>query len=256
MRLVYGPVPSWRLGRSLGIDPVSTRGKTCSFDCVYCQLGPIIHPLTERRVFVAPDDLRRESDAGPDLPIDTVTFSGVAEPTLAANLAELVSVARARLPNHPLAILTNASLMPRAEVRRDLLAFDIVVAKLDAPDEALFQAINRPVGDLTLAQVVEGIRRFRAEFPGHLALQMMFVAENRDRAADMATLARSLRPDEVQINTPLRPCAVEPLAEAEMAVVEQAFAGLPARNVYTARRPTVKTLDRAETRRRRPGESR
>jgi hypothetical protein len=85
---------------------------------------------------------------------------------------------------------------------------------------------------------------------------MMFVAENRGCAADMAALARSLRPDEVQLNTPLRPCAVEPLSEAEMAVIEEAFVGLPARNVYAARRPVVKTLDRVATRRRRPRESR
>jgi wyosine [tRNA(Phe)-imidazoG37] synthetase (radical SAM superfamily) len=240
MRLIYGPVPSWRLGRSLGVDPVSSRGKTCSFDCIYCQLGRLVHPLTERRVFVEPDDLRRELDAVGDVLIDTVTFSGVAEPTLAANLAELAGLARTRFPDHPLAILTNASLMPRADVRQDLQGFDIVVAKLDAPDEALFQAINQPVGDLTLAQVVDGIRRFRDEFPGHLALQMMFVAANQDRAGDMAALAQSLRPDEVQLNTPLRPCAVSPLAPAAMAVV------------YKARRPTVRSLDRVETRRRRP----
>ena len=88
MSIVYGPVPSWRLGRSLGVDAVSTPSKTCSFDCIYCQLGRTRHPLTTREVFVQPSQLRQELAEVGDVPIDYVTFSGVAEPTLAANLGE------------------------------------------------------------------------------------------------------------------------------------------------------------------------
>ncbi|MDH7486148.1 MAG: hypothetical protein QHJ81_07700 [Anaerolineae bacterium] len=81
MNYVYGPVPSWRLGRSLGIDPVSTQGKTCSFDCIYCQLGRTVHPLTTRQRFVEPEALRRQLAQVGNVPVDTVTFSGVGEPT-------------------------------------------------------------------------------------------------------------------------------------------------------------------------------
>ena len=255
MGYVYGPVPSWRLGRSLGIDPVSTHGKTCSFDCLYCQLGRTVHPLTERWRFVEPEALRRELAQVSDVAVDTVTFSGVAEPTLALNLAELVAVARERF-TQAVAILTNSSLMKRGDVRRDLACFDIVATKVDAPDEALFRQINRPAVSYTLEEILWGIQRFREEFGGRLALQMMFIPANQDRAAEMAEIARQLRPDEVQLNTPLRPSPVPPLSPAEMEEIEAAFAGLPVVNVYKARRPEVVYLDKVETRRRRPAERR
>jgi len=253
--IVYGPVPSWRLGRSLGIDACSTRGKTCSFDCVYCQLGRTVHPLTERRCFVEPDGLRQELNQLGQVELDTVTFSGVAEPTLALNLPELVAVARERFAQ-PVAVLTNSSLMNLEDVRRDLSIFDIVVAKVDAPDEPLYRKINRPLVRATLEELLQGIELFRATFAGKLALQMMFVEDNRERAADMAEIARRIRPNEVQLNTPLRPSPVPPLSADALQEVEAAFAGLPVLNVYASNRPKVRTLDRAETRRRRPAEGR
>ena len=265
MRLIYGPVPSWRLGRSLGVDPVSTPSKTCSFDCIYCQLGRTRHPLTERQVFVQPSQLRQELAVGQvdNLSIDYVTFSGVAEPTLAANLGELVAVVRERFVQ-PVAILTNSSLMKQGDVRQDLALFDVVVAKVDAPDELLYQQINRPFVNYTLAEVLWGIHRFREEFQGKLALQMMFVnselGANRDRAEEMAEMACDLSPDEIQLNTPLRPSPVPPLSPAEMDEIEAAFAGLhvlsevegAVLNVYKAARPEVVFLDEKETKRRRP----
>jgi wyosine [tRNA(Phe)-imidazoG37] synthetase (radical SAM superfamily) len=255
--LIYGPVPSWRLGRSLGVDAVSAPSKTCSFDCVYCQLGRTRHPLTERQVFVQPSQLRQELAEVGEISIDYVTFSGVAEPTLAANLGELVAVVRERFAQ-PVAVLTNSSLMKRGDVRQDLALFDVVVAKVDAPDELLYQQINRPFVNDTLAEVLWGIRRFRDEFQGKLALQMMFVGQSpllrcrRDHAEEMAEIARDLSPDEVQLNTPLRPSPVPPLSLAEMDEIEAAFAGLPVLNVYRATRPEVVFLDEEETRRRRP----
>jgi wyosine [tRNA(Phe)-imidazoG37] synthetase (radical SAM superfamily) len=233
------------------VDAVSTPGKTCSFDCIYCQLGRTRHPLTERQVFVQPFQLRQELAEVGEPPIDYVTFSGVAEPTLAANLGELVAVVRGQFAQ-PVAILTNSSLMKQGDVRQDLAFFDVVVAKVDAPDELLYQQINRPFVNDTLAEVLWGIRRFREEFQGKLALQMMFVEANRDRAEKMAEIARDLSPDEVQLNTPLRPSPVPPLSPAEMDEIEVAFVGLPVLNVYKAARPEVVFLDERETRRRRP----
>ncbi len=256
MGIIYGPVPSWRLGRSLGVDAVSTRGKTCSFDCIYCQLGRTKHPTTECRGFVDARELSAELTTLEDVPLDYVTFSGVAEPTLASNLRELVAVVREALPEYPIAILTNASLIAQEEVRRDLALFDVVVAKVDAPDEALFREINRPLVTYTLAEILDGIRRFREGFEGKLALQMMFVEANRDHASRMAKIARELSPDEVQLNTPLRPCPVSPLDPEQMEEIEAEFAGLNALNVYKAERPEAIALDQSETRRRRPKESR
>jgi len=249
--VIYGPVPSWRLGRSLGVDPVSTKGKTCSFDCIYCQLGRTKHPVTERRNFIRVEQLIEELKRAEGLPLDYITFSGVAEPSLAANLGPLVRTVRERSP-YPIAILTNSSLIVREDVREELALFDLVAAKVDAPNEALFQAINRPFVPYSLEEIVEGIRRFREGFTGRLALQMMFVEANKDHASEMAQLARELKPDEVQLNTPLRPSPVRPLSPGEMEVIEEAFQGLNVLNVYKAERPEVVPLEESETRRRRP----
>jgi len=237
----------------LGIDLLPGRGKTCTFDCLYCQLGRTSHPCTERGLFVPLAQLEEELAALGTLEVDYVTFSGTGEPTLAANLGEAILLARAVL-GRPVAVLTNASLMVREDVRRELALADLVVAKVDAPDTALFRAINRPFVPESLEEILEGISRFRQEAASRLALQMMFVAENVGRAAEMAEIARSLGPDEVQLNTPLRPSPVPPLPPETMDEVAGAFAGLPAVSVYRSRRPAVVPLDAAETRRRRPGD--
>jgi wyosine [tRNA(Phe)-imidazoG37] synthetase (radical SAM superfamily) len=253
---VYGPVPSWRLGRSLGIDLISAQGKTCTFDCVYCQLGRTTRFTGQRKLFVETEQLRAELATLPPIEVDYVTFSGTGEPTLAANLGEALDLIGewSALRSLPTAVLTNASLLSRPDVRRDLALADLVVAKLDAPDDALFHAINRPIASVNWADMVEGIECFRHEFDGRLALQMMFVAANRERAAGLAALARSLNPDEVQLNTPLRPSPTPPLSRAAMAEIEAAFAGLPVISVYAVRPPEVSVLDEAEMRRRRPAE--
>lgn len=251
--IIYGPVPSWRLGRSLGIDLVSTQGKTCSFDCLYCQLGRTIHRASARHAFVSLGRLEAELASIEGVEIDFVTFSGIAEPTLAANLGQGIALIKTHL-NYPVAVLTNASLMFMDEVRRDLSSADMVVAKLDAPDETLFRTINRPVPGITFAQTVEGIRQFRQEFTGTLALQMMFIEANKSRSDDMAELAAAIAPDEIQLNTPLRPCAVKPLDERQMGSIKPSFDrfGDRAVMVYEAAKPKVQPMDMTETLRRRP----
>jgi wyosine [tRNA(Phe)-imidazoG37] synthetase (radical SAM superfamily) len=251
-------VPSWRLGRSLGIDLLPGRGKNCTFDCVYCQLGWTTCFAVERQVFVETGHLRAELDAMllTAADVDYLTFSGTGEPTLAANLGEAIDLVRdwPALQGVPVAVLTNATLLSRPDVCHDLAHADLVVARLDAPDEALFQAINRPVVSVARSQVVEGIRAFCQEFDGRLALQMMFVGANRERADEMAALARGLNPNEVQLNTPLRTSPTPPLSREAMAEIEAGFAGLPVVSVYSARPPKIRVLDRAEMRRRRPAE--
>ena len=249
--VIYGPVPSWRLGRSLGVDMVSQRAKTCSFDCAYCQLGPTRCHKSQRREFVSIAQLKKELAKLPPLELDYVTFSGTAEPTLAANLGEAVTAVRGHLPV-PVAVLSNSSLMSYPEVRADLALADVVVAKLDAPTEALLQEVNRPAPGITLARIVEALRLFRTEYHGRFALQMMFFDANESCAEAMAALARELAPDEVQVNTPLRPCAVQPLSLEAIGRIQQAFGGLRVLSVYEARRPKVDPLDVQETVARRP----
>lgn len=249
-RVIYGPVPSWRLGRSLGIDLLS-RPNTCSFDCIYCQLGPTRHHTRRRQEYVPTSRVLAELATLPSIEVDFITFSGMGEPTLAANLGEVIVHLRTRLAR-PVAVLTNSSLLADAKVRAELCLADQVVAKLDAPDEDLFRAINRPFGNISLAEVVEGLRRLRAEYRGRLAIQMMFCEKNRPRVGEMAALVKTIHPDEVQLNTPLRPSATPPLTEDDMRQVEFAFDGLSVTMVYDAEKVNVEALNAAETASRRP----
>jgi len=264
--IIYGPVPSWRLGKSLGIDLLCAQGKICSFDCVYCQLGRTTHPSTRRGEFVSLNQLAEELNAiatstlslrgasatKQSLIADYVTFSGTGEPTLADNLGQAIDVAKSVL-HLPTAVLTNSSLMPREDVRDALAKADVVVAKLDAHRQELFSQVNRPVADIMLADIIEGIKLFRSKFTGKLCLQIMLIERNLDFAGEIARIASSLSPDEVQLNTPLRPCAVKPVTPAQMASIKDKFAKL--RNVvtvYEASRPEVVPLNLPETLRRRP----
>jgi wyosine [tRNA(Phe)-imidazoG37] synthetase (radical SAM superfamily) len=250
--IIYGPVSSWRLGRSLGIDLLSTQGKTCSFDCVYCQLGMTVHPEVERREFVSLDRLAQELKTVEGTAADYATFSGMGEPSLASNLGEAIRLVKYAL-KLPVAVLTNSSLIPKEGVRRELALADVVVAKVDAPTEELFRKINRPIRSQTLAEIMKALQLFREEYHGKLALQMMFLDANRDYAAGMAKIAEQLSPDEVQINTPLRPCGVTPLTAKEVAAIEREFSNFQNLfTVYGALKPEVMPFDLAETLRRRP----
>jgi len=250
--IIYGPVSSWRLGKSLGIDLLSTKGKTCSFDCLYCQLGTTVNPEVKRKEFVSLDRLARELKAVEGIAADYATFSGMGEPSLASNLGEAIRLVRSTL-KLPVAVLTNSSLIPREDVRHELDLADVVVAKVDAPTEEIFRKISRPIGSQTLAEILKALQLFREEYHGKLALQMMFIKANKGYAVGMAKIAEQLSPDEVQINTPLRPCGVTPLSPEEVAAIERKFSNV--QNVFTvygASKLEVMPFDLAETLRRRP----
>ena len=254
--IIYGPVPSWRLGRSLGIDLLSSEGKTCSFDCVYCQLGRTIHSLVKRKEFVPISRLAQELEQVRDVPADYATFSGVGEPTLASNLGQAIKTVKQTLAL-PVAVLTNSSLMPREDVRQELAWADVVVAKMDAPTGELFRTINRPAIDYSFDEILQGIMRFRSEYKGKLALQIMFIEANKDYALEMARIAEWLSPDEVQLNTPLRPSAVQPLTPEDINAIRRVF--FRCRNVltvYEVQKPEVAPINLEETVRRRPKEER
>ena len=151
------------------------------------------------------------------------------------------------------AVLTNSSLISREDVRRDLSLADVVVAKVDTPNEKLFHEINQPIMRYTFAEIIRALKLFSKEYQGKLALQMMFVEENKGYALEMARIAKQLLPDEVQINTPLRPCAVQPLSPEEIATIRQAFSGLKGVvTIYEAPRPEAIPFNLEETLLRRP----
>lgn len=250
MKIIYGPVPSWRFGRSLGVDPICSVKKVCSFDCVYCQLGGTRTKTLERKSYIDVLQMKRELEAVDKSDLDAITFSGTGEPTLNSDLGEMIRFAKRY--GVPVVVLINSSLLSDATVRRDLSDADVVAAKLDAPNEELFRMINKPLQGLGFRKVLEGIKRFRKEYRGKLALQMMFVRPNRPYAKEMAKLAREIGPDEVQLDTPLRRSRVPPLSPEEMKGIEREFEGLPFISVYRSKKLKTVPLDLHETALRRP----
>ncbi len=251
MKTVYGPVPSWRLGRSLGIDLIAQE-KTCSFDCVYCQLGRTKNKTCKLRKFVSIERIEKDlREIINEVKVDFITFSGMGEPTLASNLGKATDVIR-ELSDLPIAILTNSSLFSRKEVRKNLSKLDFIIAKLDVPNEKLLNEINRPVKEITFDKILNGIKKVRKEFNGKFAIQMMFIDKNKDYASKMADLAREIEPDEVQIDTPLRPCRIKPLNPKELRKIKIRFKGLNTISVYEVKRPNVEVIDVDETKKRRP----
>ena len=254
MKPIYGPVSSWRLGRSLGVDLLCSEEKICSFDCIYCQLGETKKKTIKRDVYVKSERIFAEWEKMEGkFEADVITLSGTGEPTLASNLGEVIDFLRKRT-SLPLAILTNSSLFCLEEVREELNKLDIVVAKLDACDKESFRKINRPVEELGWGEYLEGIREFRRGYRGKFALQMMFIEENRDLVEEMVKIARELEPDEVQVNTPLRPCGVRPLSREELEGIKEKFTNFPkVITPYDLERKEVKPLDLAEVlKRKRP----
>ncbi len=250
MKTIYGPVPSWRFGRSLGVDPVCRMEKICSFDCVYCQLGKTKNKIMERKEYVECARVCRELEAADKSTSDVITFSGTSEPTLNLKIGEMIDFAKKF--GLPVVVLTNSSFMHLREVRNALGKADIVSAKLDAPNEKLFQEINKPVKGIHFETILGGMKKFRKEFTGKFALQMMFIESNKGAAGEMAALACELEPDEVQLDTPLRPSPVPPLSAEEMEGVEEFFRGLPIISVYKKKKPKVVPFDIHETAARRP----
>ena len=245
-KYIYGPVYSWRLGMSLGIDPVTDKRKICNFDCPYCQLGRTAKFYTQRKNFVPVDTILAEIKALPAIQIDYYTFSGRGEPTLAKNLGAMIRAVRTATRGR-IAVITNAGLIDRPDVQEDLFLADWVLAKLDAADQASFQEVDIPAKGIAFLQIVEGIKAFKEKFKGKLALQVMFVEENKRYAPEIARIARGINPDEIQINTPLRPSAMMPLAPEELKRILTYFQGMPAVSVYEAQRKTVEPLDERAT---------
>lgn len=207
---LFGPVPSRRLGVSLGIDVVPF--KTCSLNCAYCECGPTTHLTTERREYVPLGELVSEIDellAGSPA-LDVVTFSGSGEPTLNSRIGDIIAHLKARHSRYKVAVLTNGTLLWLPEVRRAIGPADFVMPSLDAVSQATFEKLNRPAPGLTAGQLIEGIAAFSHEYGGVLYVEVFIVPGINDTKEELDLVKRALsdiRPARVQLNTLDRPCA-------------------------------------------------
>lgn len=207
--LVFGPLPTRRLGRSLGVDTVPL--KTCNWNCAYCQLGRTRHLTTERRNYVPTRDvlcqLEQRLGEMPAGSIDWVTFVAAGEGTLHSAIGDLVRAAK-RMSPHPVAVITNGSLLHLDEVRDALSAADAVLPTLDAGDGQTFRRLNRPHPSLTYERHVGGLEAFaRLTGRGRLWIEVMLVAGANDSVASLerlATVLGHIGPDEVHLTLPTR----------------------------------------------------
>jgi len=207
MGYVFGPVPSRRLGRSLGVDLVPF--KTCTYDCIYCQLGRTTHKTVERREWVPLAQVVAELQERLASRPDYVTLSGSGEPTLYSRVGDLIDRIRS-LTHIPLAVLTNGSLLWQEDVRRQLMDAHLVMPSLDAGDRSMFNAVNRPHADIAFEQVLEGLIAFRDEYRGQYWLEVFLLGGHTAVLADARKIAECvgrIKPDRVLLNTVTRPPA-------------------------------------------------
>jgi wyosine [tRNA(Phe)-imidazoG37] synthetase (radical SAM superfamily) len=228
MTHLFGPVPSRRLGRSLGVDLVPR--KTCPYDCVYCEVGHTTRRTLKRFSYRAEAIIREVADflQGGAGEADFITLAGSGEPTLNQDLGRLLREIKG-LTKTPVAVLTNGALLHLAEVRRDLAAADVVLPSLDAAIEETWRAVNRPLPGLTLETIIKGLLAFRREYPGQIWLEILLLKGINDTEEELAALSRVLRdlaPDKVQLNTQVRPGVEDwarALSRAELAAAAAAL---------------------------------
>ena len=230
MKYVYGPIPSRRLGQSLGIDPIPL--KTCNWNCVYCQLGRSVPLINERRDYVPPAavvaEVRAALAAHPPGAIDWVSFVGSGEPTLHASIGHMIRQVKA-ITTIPVAVITNGSLLYRPEVRAELLAADAVMPTLVAGTASLYRAITRPWPELTLDRLIEGLIAFRQVYSGKLWVEVMLINGLNDSETalqDLAAVLRRVAPDAIHLTLPERPPAEPWVAPPDQARVLRAAAVL------------------------------
>ena len=240
MQKIFGPVPSRRLGTSLGVDVIPY--KTCTFDCVYCECGATTDKTVERRDFCpvreVVDELEARLSAMRGKP-DCITLSGSGEPTLYSRLGELIDEAK-RLTDLPVAVITNSSLLWMPDVRRELSRADVVLPSLDAATEDSFHRINRPHEFVSLPRIIDGLRTFLTEYRGAALLEILLIegynTDGRNLEA-LRSILSGLRIDKVQLNTAVRPGSerhIEPLDDASMERI-RAFFGPPCEVIASAR---------------------
>lgn len=217
-RYLYGPVPSRRLGLSLGVDVVPS--KVCTLDCLYCQVGPTPRKTIERREYApVPDILARlKNRLAKGLEAQYVTISGSGEPTLHCRLGELVEGIN-QLTDIPVAIITNGTLLYRPDVRADCARADVVLPSLDAGDQATFNKLNRPHQDISVEKLISGLCAFRDQFAGQIWLEVLLVDGINTAPEQIGKIKQAVErisPDKIQLNTAVRPTTEHDIRRLDM----------------------------------------
>ncbi len=206
---LYGPVPSRRLGFSLGVDFIPF--KTCSLDCIYCQLGHVPKTTISKEAYIPAKDvlveIQKKISSG--VRIDFITFSGSGEPTLNTEIGPLIRKIK-KITDIPIAVLTNSTLLHQEDVRQALLSADLVIPSLDAVTQDIFEKINRPHPSLRISDIIIGLKKFRRKFKREIWIEVLLVKDINDSPTHLQklkTVLEELHPDRIQLNTVVRPPA-------------------------------------------------
>ncbi len=225
MKYIYGPVPSRRLGLSLGLS--ITPHKTCTFDCLYCQQGKTSQTTLERKEYTpiseVLDELRGWIANHPqeEAKLDYITISGSGEPTLNTGIGKLIQEIK-KMTSRQVAVITNASFLSDAGVRKEIIAADLIVPSLDAAVEQVFREIDRPHPGIKAEDIINGLVELRKEFSGKIWLEVMLAKGINDDIRYIKKLkeaADRINPDKIQLNSPVRTTAesgILPVAETKL----------------------------------------
>jgi wyosine [tRNA(Phe)-imidazoG37] synthetase (radical SAM superfamily) len=243
-RYLFGPVPSRRLGVSLGIDLVPA--KTCTYDCIYCECGKTTALSVERKSYAPVDEIIAELDEylarNPHL--DFITFSGSGEPTLHSGIGIVADHLKDHHPGYRVALLTNGSLFWDPAVRDGVNRIDVIVPSLDAATERAFRRIDRPDSCLSIEAIIGGLERLREEYEGQIWLEIFIVPGINDTDAEIAALNRAIRrirPDKIQLNTLDRPGVVSWITAATPADLERVALAIDNPHVEITGRPSCRS---------------
>ena len=223
LKYVFGPVPSRRMGRSLGISPIPK--KTCNYSCVYCQLGRTNKMTNKREEYFLLEDILSEFDSHHDEDsYDVITIVGEGEPTLYSRLGELIVEIKKR-SKKPVAVITNGALLYDKNVRSELMNADIVLPSLDSYNEEMFKRIDRPYGRIKFDEVWEGLVDFTNEYKGQIYMEIMLmngVNDDEKSLLELKKLLGQIKYDRLYINTPVRPPAEEYIEESSKESIQKA----------------------------------
>jgi len=221
---LFGPVPSRRLGISLGLDLVPI--KTCTLNCVYCESGRTTHRSLERKEYVPFEALKEElthyfsHNPRPDY----VTFSGSGEPTLNSRIGDVVHFIKTQAPDIPIAVLTNGTLLFQKQTCVDIKDATVVIPSLDAATEKVFKKINQPHPQLKIDTIIKGLVQFRKDYIGQIWLEVFIVPGLNDTEKELTALKRAIKkiePDRIQLNTLDRPGTIPTIQAATWQELER-----------------------------------
>lgn len=248
-KYLFGPIPSRRLGMSLGIDLVPS--KVCSMNCIYCESGATNNLTMERKEYIDVDEVIKELDQfiAENNKLDCITFSGAGEPLLNSRCGDLIDYIKNKYPQFRLALITNSSLLYKKEVREEIKNIDLILPSLDAVGEKAYLKLTRPERELKVENIIDGLIAFRKEYKTEMWLEIFFapgVNDSEEEVKRIAETVKRINPDRVQLNTLDRPGVIKSIKPVSRERLEEIAKSFEPLHVEVIAKVNSKTTDSAK----------